>query len=157
MRCCGYACFTGYRVAKLLLKRKLGGWEEADDESREAARKFKVAETYRATIVKPRALVSLRRYWGLVNLVLHNTEQFESKDQLHQYLKLRARHATPIVSKTTGEVFMVPNSIDFDTLDETQFQEVWSRVIDVVCEEILPGITEDEINLELQRYMGLAR
>jgi hypothetical protein len=143
-------------MAKLLLKRTLSGWTEADDESKALARKFVVGQTYRANISKPRELVSLRRYWGLVTLILDNSPQFTSKEQIHNYLKIRAGHCTPIVSKSTGEIFLVPNSIDFDSLDETQFQAVWNKVVDVVCEEILPGVSQDEINLEIQKCCGIA-
>jgi hypothetical protein len=143
-------------MAKILLKRTLNGWAEADDDSRDAARKFRVGETYKASIVRPRDMRSHRRYWGLVTLILENTDQFASKEIIHNYLKIRAGHCTTIVSKTTGEVFLVPNSIDFDTLDETAFQDVWRRVVDVVCQEILPGVTENEINYEIQKCCGLA-
>lgn len=143
-------------MAKLLLKRTLNGWAEADDDSKTLARKYVVGQTYRATIVKPRELVALRRYWGLVTLILDNSEQFTSKDQIHSYLKLRAGHCTTIVSKTTGEVFLVPNSIDFDSLDELQFQEVWSKVVDVVVQEILPGVTKADLNYEIQKCCRIA-
>lgn len=143
-------------MAKLLLKRTLNGWTEADDDSKALARKYVVGQSYRATIVKPRALVSLRRYWGLVTLILDNSDEFTSKEQIHNYLKLRAGHCTPIVSKATGEVFLVPNSIDFDALDELQFQEVWSKVVDVVVQEILPGVTADEIAYEIEKCCQVA-
>ena len=143
-------------MTRLFLKRTLNGWTEADDTSKAGARKFEVGKTYRAEIVRPRSLKSLHRYWALVQLILDNTDQFKSKEQLHDYLKIRAGHCTPIVAKSTGETFLVANSIDFDTLDESAFAEVWSRIINVVCEDILPGISQDELVLEVQKLCGLA-
>jgi hypothetical protein len=144
-------------MAKLLLRRTLAGWEPADADAREAAKKFKLGETYRAEVVKPRNPKTLSRYWVLVGLILENSPDFESKEALHDYLKIRAGHYTPIVSKSTGEIFKVPKSIDFDTLSEDEWQDVWSKICDAVVTDILPGLTVPELNLEVQRLVGTAR
>ena len=143
-------------MAKLLLKRTLAGWSPADSDAVEEQKRFKIGETYRAEIVKPRSLKTLGRYWVLVQMILDNSTQFKSKESLHNYLKIRAGHCTPIVAKSTGEVFLIPDSIDFDTLDEATWQPVWSKVCDVVANDILPGITVDEINYEVQKLCGMA-
>ena len=143
-------------MARLFLRRTLAGWSNADDASQEAARRFKVGETYKAEIVRPRSLKTLGRYWVLVQMIMDNTDMFPSKEVLHQYLKIRAGHATPIVAKSTGEIHLIANSIDFDTLDEGAWQEVWGRICDVVMADIIPGLTRDEIELEVQRLVGAA-
>jgi hypothetical protein len=144
-------------MARFLLRRTLSGWIEADDASRAAARKFNVGDTYKADIVKPRSLKALNRYWALVDIILDNTDMFKAKEQVSDYLKLASGHCSPFMQRSTGEVYLLPNSINFDSLGEDEFQEVWSRIIDVVCKDILPGVTEDEINVEIQKLCGLAR
>jgi hypothetical protein len=143
-------------MARLHLKRTIGGFSFADDMSVETAKKFKVGETYTAEVKKPRSLKTLGRYWVLCQLILDNTEQFRSKEQVSDYLKIRVGHSTSIVSKSTGEIFHVANSIDFDHLDETQFQDFWQRVCDVVTTDILPGITQREIEYEIAKIVGIA-
>jgi hypothetical protein len=143
-------------MAKLLLKRTLGGFQPADEMSLETAKRFKVGETYRGEIVKPRSRKTLGRYWVLCQMILDNTEMFRSKEQVSDYLKIRTGHSISIVAKKTGEIFHIANSIDFDTLDEAEFAELWQRVCDVVIEDILPGITQAEIEYEMQKLVGLA-
>lgn len=143
-------------MAKLHLKRTLGGFQPADDLSAETAKRFKVGETFKAEVVKPRSRKTLGRYWVLCQMILDNTETFRSKEQVSDYLKIRTGHSTSIVAKSTGEIFHVANSIDFDSLDETQFQDFWQRVCDVVVEDILPGITQSEIEYEIQKLVGIA-
>lgn len=138
------------------LTRTLSGAAAADDAAKDYLRRWPIGETRRANVRRPRARKSLARYWVLVNLVFENSEQFRSKEQVHEFLKRRAGHATQIVSKSTGEVFEVANSIDFDTLDEDAFRDVWNRVIHVVSEEIL-GTGIPEIEAEIQRLAGFAR
>jgi hypothetical protein len=142
-------------VAEIALTRTLSGLAPADDHAREVLRRWQLGETLKADVRKPRAHRSLRRYWALVNLVYQNSEQFKSPEAVHAYLKIRAGHCTPIVSKSTGEVFLVPDSISYDRLDETEFRAVWERVVQVVADEIL-GTGVPEIEAEIMRIVGLA-
>lgn len=144
-------------MAEIFLKRTLSGFEAADDAAKEAMRKWAPGTQVKANCRVPRALRSLRRYWALVGMVQENTDMFPSRDALHAFLKIRAGHCTPIVIKASGEIVLVPNSIDFDTLGEDEFMDVWRRVCDVVVSEILPGITQADLELEVQRLIGLAR
>lgn len=141
---------------KVTLARTLSGWMPSDDEAIRVSRRWGAGETVVVDLKKPRVYKSLKRYRALVKLVFQNCEKFKSEDQVHQYLKIRAGHCTQIVSEKTGEIFAVADSVDYDTLDEPEFQELWRRVVDVVCEEIIPGITEPELELELHKCMGLA-
>jgi hypothetical protein len=143
-------------MAKMLLRKTLGGFSPADDMSVETAKRFKVGETYRGEIVKPRSRKTLGRYWVLCQMILDNTEMFRSKEQVSDYLKIRTGHSTTITAQSTGEMFHLANSIDFDTLDEAEFADLWQRVCDVVVEDILPGITQSEIEYEMQKIVGLA-
>lgn len=142
---------------KINMVRTLSGWEPHDDEAVRVSRRWQVGEVCRADFTKPREHKSIKRYWALVKLVYSNSEQFKSMDQVHQYLKIRCGHATQIVSKSTGEIFEVADSIDYDTIDdEAQFQEIWRRVVDVVCKDILPNVTENMIEYEILKCCGLA-
>lgn len=143
-------------MARMILRKTLGGFAPADDMSVETAKRFKVGETYRAEVVRPRSRKTLGRYWVLCEMIRDNTELFRSKEQVSDYLKIRTGHSTSIVAQKTGEIFHVANSIDFDSLDEAEFQALWQRVCDVVTEDILPGITRHEIEYEIQKIVGLA-
>ena len=141
---------------QLHLKKTLTGFALADEMSVENAKKFKVGEVYKADVVKPRSRKTLGRYWVLCQMILDNTEHFRSKEQVSDYLKIRTGHSTSIVSKSTGEIFHVANSIDFDSMDEAEFADLWKRVCDVVVADVLPGITQREIEYEIQKIVGLA-
>jgi len=141
---------------QLHLKKTLAGFALADEMSVENAKRFKVGEVYKAEVVKPRSRKTLGRWWVLCQMILDNTEDFRSKEQISDYLKIRAGHSTSIVSKSTGEIFHVANSISFDEMEEAQFQELWQRVCDVVVQDILPGITQHEIEYEIAKLVGIA-
>ncbi len=73
---------------------------------------------------------------------------------MHDFLKIRAGHCTHIVSKATGEVYLVADSIAFSRLNEEQFQEVWRRAVQAVCDDILPTVTEAALEEEILRLVG---
>lgn len=141
---------------RLWLTKTPNGLRPSDEASEETYRRFKLGQIYRADVVKPREHRSLRRYWGLVKIVYQNSDQFRSEDQVHQFLKIRAGHCTEIVSKATGEIFLVADSINYDTLDEAEFEDVWMRIVKAVCEDILPGIDEQELEYEILKIIGAA-
>jgi hypothetical protein len=140
----------------LTLIRTLHGVSAGDDFAKDYLRRWPIGEARRANVRRPRALKSLRRYWALVNLVYQNSEQFKSTDSVHAFLKIKAGHCTPIVAKSSGEVFLIPDSISFDTLDEQAFNDVWNRVVQVVSEDIL-GTGVPEIEAEIERIVGFRR
>lgn len=141
---------------KISLSRTLTGWAPADDEALRVSRHWKPGESVVVDMKRPRQHRTLRRYWGLCKLILQNSEDFRSVTQVSDYLKLRAGHCSSIASESTGEVFQIPDSIDYDSLDEPEFQEVWRRVVDVVCEDFLPGMTMPEVEHEVLKCCGLA-
>lgn len=142
---------------KISLARTLSGWTPADDEAARVSRRWNVGETAVVDLKKSRNYQSLKRYWKLCEVVFNNCRDFKSKEQIHQFLKIKAGHATQFVSKSTGEVYLLADSIDYDTIeDEAEFQELWRRVIDVVCEEIIPGIDRWELENEVLKLCGLA-
>lgn len=144
-------------MPEIFLKRTISGFEAHDDAARDVMRKWAPGTVVKANARIPRDLRSLNRYWALVGLVYENTDMFPSREALHCFLKLRAGHCTPVVIKASGEVVLIPDSIDFDTLGEDEFQGVWQRVCDVVAQDIIPGVSAEQWALEVQRIIGIAR
>lgn len=89
-------------------------------------------------------------------MIHQNTDQFSSTEQVHQFLKIRAGHCDSIVSKATGEIYLVAKSINFDALDDVEFWPIYQRMLDVVAEDILPGIDIDAVKYEIEKLCGVA-
>jgi hypothetical protein len=143
-------------VTEVFLKRTLTGLAADDDHAVEILKRWPLGERVKADIRKPRAHRSLRRWWVLCTLVSQNSEQFKSPEMAHAYLKIRTGHAVPIVNKATGETFLIPDSISYDAIDELEFENIWTRAVQVIAEEIL-GTGREEIEMEIQRLVGFAR
>jgi|SRR5689334_11945381 hypothetical protein len=143
-------------MAEMHLKRTLNGFAPADQESADAMKGYRIGDTYRAKVVKPREHKNNARWWKLCEIIRDNTEGYASKEQVSDHIKILCGHTTTVASRATGEMYHLPNSISFSALDEIEFQEVWRRAIRAVDEHILPGVGEQEIQYEIERILGLA-
>lgn len=142
---------------ELMLTRTLSGLAAADQIAVERLRKWPIGETVRCDVKKPRNHKNLRRWWALCGLIYENSEVYASPQIAHQHLKILCGHAIPIASKSTGEIYLVPDSISYDRLEENEFQEVWKRAKDAVRQHILPGVTSEDLELEIMQIIGDAR
>lgn len=141
-------------MTTVALTRTLSGLSPADDAATHVLQKIKAGETVQAEIRRPRSNKNLRRWWALCRLIYENSDQYRSQEQVHDHLKILAGHCQQIVSKSTGEVYLIADSIAFSRLDEDEFQDVWVRAVKAVTEHILPGVTAPEIENEILRLIG---
>lgn len=141
-------------MTTLAFTRTLSGLVPADDHAARKLKKVPLGTVLRLTFEAKRNNKNLRRWWALCNLIYQNCELYKSPEQAHDMLKILAGHCTQIVSKKTGEVFLVADSISFSRLNEDQFQDVWRRAVQAVCEHILPDVTERAIEDEILRCIG---
>lgn len=143
-------------MSKVTLIRTLNGASPADDDARRVFLKWKVGEERECDIRQGRAHKGLRRWFGLARVIAENCEQFRGNEKLvHSWLKLKAGHAVPIASVTTGEILLVPDSIAYDAVeDEKDFEEIWARATKAVLEDLLPTVSKAELEHEIMQRCG---
>lgn len=138
----------------LYFRRTLAGLSPADEYASERLKRVKIGAIVECEFKQPRNPGNLRRWWALCNMLAFHCEQFRAPAQVHQFLKIRSGHCTPIVAQSTGEVFLVADSIAFDELDEPEFLAVWKRAAQVVVEDVLPSVDMMEVENEVLRIVG---
>jgi hypothetical protein len=143
-------------MTAILMKRTLSGLTPDDDAATDLLRRLPVGDVVKVEVQRPRSHKALRKWWALCNLVHQNCDQFKSPEQVHDWLKIKAGHCSHIVSKATGEVFLIADSIAFSRLTEDEFANVWQRAIKAICEDVLPGLSDHEIEYEIASIIGLA-
>jgi hypothetical protein len=108
----------------------------------------------------------LRRYWALMSMAADNCERIEmpyggvmlvqSKDDVHTAVKLCAGYCTTIFDTGGNPVFQIPKSISFEDMTEDEWLQFWPKVVDVIMQRVMPGVSLPEIELELLKCMRLA-
>lgn len=137
----------------MLFKRTLRGFEPVNDMAREAMGKVKIGDDVRLEIKRPRSIAWHRRYFALVNLVADNSSY--TTEQVHYLMKLRCGCSIP-VKERDGTITWMPDSIAFDRMDRDDWQVYWSRVVDYVADELLPGVSAEELEREIRAIAGIA-
>jgi hypothetical protein len=110
--------------------------------------------------------VKHRRYWKLMTVCAANCERIilpynavmfiHNKEDVHTAIKLCTGHCTTVFDIFNLPVFQIPKSTDFESMTSEEWDAYWPRVLDVVQEHIMPGVSIPSVQLELQRLMGMA-
>lgn len=148
-----------------MLKKGLNGLLATDAQSEEFLRKIKHGQIVRAEVKRVRNLKFHRKFFALLNVA------FEAwTPEIKVYAKTgevavknfdRFRSDVTILAgfyeatyKINGEMVLKPKSISFSNMDETEFQDLYSKVIDVILERILTNYTKDDLEQVVNEVLG---
>lgn len=102
----------------------------SDAESLKEA-KLKMGEVYEIDIKKKRNYNFHKKLFALYNLCYDNQDVFDNLDEVRYYLTMKAGYYKKIETPK-GEMF-VPKSISFAKMDNIEFEKLYQRTIDEVC------------------------
>ena len=66
-----------------------------------------------------------------------------NKDGMHQWIKISTGYVTVIPFK--GEAVVLPRSISFNKMRETEFCIFLEAAKKFLCTEVIPGLSEDDL------------
>lgn len=138
----------------IYLTRTIRSLEGADEHAKEAMRRWKIGETLRCTVKKPRSYRNHKRYFALITIVWENLpEQYHARwpsmEVFRKAVQIAAGHVDEIIT-LDGEVQLIPRSIAYDSLDEMEFSKVFSETM-VVCAKLLGDAGMHELEEEVMR------
>jgi hypothetical protein len=142
------------------------GFLPCSDESEAVHKRMVPGEIVWVKFLRIRDPVSHRRYWALMNLCAQNCERIKlprggvmpvhSKEDVHTAIKLCTGYVDTIFDDNQNPVAFIPKSTSFENMTEDEWREWWSRVMDAVCEVVLPGVSIPEVQTEIMSCMGMA-
>ena len=100
-------------------------------------------------IKQPRNPLFHRKFFALLNLAFENQERYDSMDTYRPIMIMKAGRYEE-VHTDKGLVFL-PKSISFSSMDQAEFEDLYSKMIDVVIKEL--GCDEQFIEEELINFM----
>lgn len=119
--------------------------------------RLKIGEDVLCTITKPRNYEFHKKFWALVRLTfdnlperIHRMLDIYSIDDMAVCLKLELGYANTVWHG--GRQVVIPKSISFEAMDETEFERFYQRSIDVILAKYLRGSTRQEIIDEVERF-----
>jgi hypothetical protein len=132
-----------------LVKRSDNSFIAANDSDYDNVLKIKSGETYKYIVTKPRNIKHHRKLFALFNLVYENQEQFKHLEDLRNELTKEAGYFEEYIT-LQGELIRKAKSISFSNMDQFEFDNLYSKIKDVVC--IHFKITSQQIEDEIHQY-----
>lgn len=142
-------------MARMFLKRTLRGFEPVDEPSQETMKRFKLGESYRADVVKPRSYQHHKLAMALLSLTYENLpEQYEGRwptfTAFRRAIAEAAGHVDEYVT-LDGEVRKTGRSMSYDSIpDDVEFGQVVADMM-AICAMILDTAVP-ELAAEVSRY-----
>ena len=134
---------------KLLLRNTLSGLIPLYPSDYDEKRKLRLGQDYEAEIKNPRNYEFLKKFFALVNIGHENTSLDMPFETYRKYIIMKAGFFKSY--QTPKGVFYEPDSISFSSMEQEQFEDVYSRVLDKIIEDI--GTTKEEVELQLISFM----
>jgi hypothetical protein len=85
--------------------------------------------------------------------VWENTD-YPSVEALSGAVKVAAGIRTEF-ALPNGTVGWIPGSISFAKMDQTEFNEFYNKVCDLIAAHFLPGVTSEELKHEVSLMIGI--
>jgi hypothetical protein len=137
-------------VADLYLTRTLAGLIPADEEAKQAVKRWKMGETLRCSVRKPRCYRNHKHYFALLSLTYDNQDRYTNFEHFRKAVQIEAGHVDELI-RLDGEIVLIPKSIAYDALDEMEFAKVFGETM-TVCARILGDLDLRELEQEVMRY-----
>ena len=117
---------------KLFLVKQLNNsFKVAYDSDHEKLKKIKAGEFVECEIKKKRNIKFHKKFFALLNMIYQNQEVYNNIEHLRNDLTISAGFYTTR-SNLDGEMIPQANSISFSSMDDFEFSEYYSKVLDVI-------------------------
>ena len=146
-----------------LIKTSNGSLIPADEDSAEAIRKQKIGQGFVVNLKKVRNIRFHRKFFALLNYAFDTWEpegktykgQPVSKnfDQFRKDITILAGFYETAI-RLDGTVRVTAKSISFANMDEIEFEQLYSKVIDVLLSRVFIGQTRADIDVVVNNLLA---
>jgi hypothetical protein len=134
---------------KLLCRNTISGLVPLYPSDFDEKRKLRLGVDYEVSVTNPRNVGFHRKFFALLNIGHENTHLDMPFETYRKYITVKAGYFTAY--QTPKGLFYDPESISFSNMNQDQFEEVYSRVLDKIIEDI--GATKEDVEKQLINFM----
>jgi len=135
---------------KINLIKTLTGLKPIDNEATEALKNIKLDTVVSCEIKRIRNYEHHKKFYSLLNIVLENTEKYNTIDQLLIEIKLRLGYVDMII--VDSKTIFTTKSISFAKMDQDTFNIFYSKTIDIVLKYFIVGANKIELENAVLGY-----
>ena len=140
--------YYGLNKMEVYLKKTLSGLQPVSNSDEEALSKYKIGDELKAKLTKPRNPKFHRKGFALLNMAYENQDVYNNFDDFRFVVTMKAGFYKRIQTDK-GEVFRTL-SISYASMDQAEFEDWYSKVLDVIISFL--EVTEQDIEENLINY-----
>jgi hypothetical protein len=109
-------------------------------------------------VIKKRSIQHHRRFFALVRFCFEHQREpvrYQTEDAMRAAITISAGHRTELYM-ADGTLAYMANSIAWDKMDQSAFNEFWRNACDAIQRYYVPGITDDHIRQGIMDLIGEA-
>ena len=119
----------------------------------EAMEQFPEGKDLTIQVSRSRSTRQHRFFWALLHKVTENHDTYRRPEQLLLWLKIRLGYVENIECHD-GNVCWIPQSISFNAMDQVEFKKFFNGALDVLVNEVIPGLSAEHLILEVEQMVG---
>lgn len=143
---------------KIKLMCTPSGLKPLYDDDYDKKKKLKVGTVYEATIKEMRNIGFHKKYFSLINLAweyLTEEQRTFFKEDVEIFRKtaeISAGHCEMVYSLARRSWLEIPKSIAFDKLSESDFENLYNKVKDVIFLTFIPEVNKEQFEYILKDF-----
>ncbi len=140
-----------------LIKKADGSFLPAFDSDYEVMKRVKVGDPIEITWRQPRNYLNHKRFFALLNCTISNMsdkipQRYQNIDYLRYEVLIACGYAT-IHETLGGKMFYEPKSMSFKSMNETEFNVLYSLVSAYILKYFLPDLDEKTFEANLKLFL----
>lgn len=100
---------------------------------------------------QPRNPAHHAKFFALLNLIFKNQSHYRTQDEMLDAIKVYVGHCDFMYLRD-GSTVARPKSISFARMDQLAFNDFYGRVVDIVCQYIVPDLDKEDLKRELEAF-----
>lgn len=143
---------------KLQLLNTVQGLKPMYDEDYDEKKKLKIGQVYSAEIKTVRNIDFHKKLFALIKLAWEylpekQTNGFRTMDNFRKYVTVAAGFCELFYSPKYKDWVEIPKSWSFEKMDESEFQDLYNGVSNVIFQMLSSIVSEEEFNKQLVFFM----
>jgi len=134
-------------AVKLAMMRRGVMLMGVDPYSIDEIKKIGREEIVSVTLTRMRCGGHHRKFWKLMTMIFETQDVYNDIEDMVDDIKIAIGHSRQRTDRH-GEVFIMPKSISFSSMDQAAFEKFYEKVIAFCLAEILPGVTRPDFDVQ---------
>ena len=140
-------------MPRVLLARRGLSLIPVTPNARKQIEKIPEGDDILVTIARARSGRQNALYWQFIAKVAEGCG-YDSPQTLHNQVKAALGYFD-LMRTLDGNAITVLRSTSFDDMEPEEFNDFFNRAIDLLCRDLLPGMTSDELKREIAEMISL--